>query len=67
MIREHASQRVAVRPPAMSNHAGTGRYRISVDGLPAGGTRIARAEVADFMLRQAPGEDYLCKVPAIAY
>jgi hypothetical protein len=29
--------------------------------------RIARADVADFMLRQATSDEYLYKVPAIAY
>jgi putative NADH-flavin reductase len=67
VIREHASQWVAVRPLALTHRAGTGRYRISEDGLPAGGTQIARADVADFMLRQATADDFLGKAPAIAY
>jgi putative NADH-flavin reductase len=58
---------IAVRPLALTNGLGTGRYRIAVDGLPVKGTRIARADVADFMIRQVTSDDYVYKVPAIAY
>jgi putative NADH-flavin reductase len=67
VIRERASQWVAVRPLALTHRAGTGRYRISEDGLPSGGTQIAREDVADFMLRQATSDEFLGKAPAIAY
>jgi putative NADH-flavin reductase len=67
VIGEHASQWVAVRALPLTHRAGTGRYRISADGLPPGGTQIARADVADFMLRQATCDDFLGKAPAIAY
>jgi hypothetical protein len=42
-------------------------YVISRDDLPAKGMHISRADVADFMMRQATSDDYLYKVPAIAY
>lgn len=58
---------VAVRPLTLTNGRGTGRYRIAVDGLPAKGMRIARADVADFMIRQVASNEYLYKVPALAY
>jgi putative NADH-flavin reductase len=66
-IRKHAPEWVVVRPLPLSNKPWTGRYRIAVDGLPAKGMQIARADVADFMMRQATSDDYLYKVPAIAY
>ena len=56
-----------MRPLALTDGPWTGRYRIAVDGVPLKGTRIARADVADFMLRQATGDEFLGKVPAIAY
>jgi putative NADH-flavin reductase len=58
---------VAVRPMALTNGPRTGRYRIAIDDLPANGTHIARADVADFMLAQATGDAHLSQVPAIAY
>jgi putative NADH-flavin reductase len=66
-IQGHAPEWVVVRPMTLRNKPLTGRYRIAVDGLPVKGLRIARADVADFMLRQATSNDYLYKVPAIAY
>lgn len=66
-IAGHVPEWVAVRPMALTNGPRTGRYRIAVDDLPINGTRIARADVADFMLAQATGDEYLSQVPAIAY
>jgi putative NADH-flavin reductase len=66
-IRGHAPEWIVVRPLALTNGNWTGRYRVAVDNLPAKGMRISRADVADFMLRQATSDDYLYKVPAIAY
>jgi putative NADH-flavin reductase len=58
---------VAVRPMALTNGPLTGRYRIAASGLPHKGRRIARADVADFMLSQAQDDRYLRQAPAIAY
>ena len=41
-----------VRPPRLTNGPHTGRYRVEEDGLPKAQKSIARADVADFMLRQ---------------
>lgn len=66
-IRGQAPEWIVVRPLPLTDGSWTGHYRIAVDGLPAKGMRIARADVADFMMRQATSDDYLYKVPAIAY
>jgi putative NADH-flavin reductase len=66
-IQGHAPEWVVVRPMILRNKPLTGRYRIAVDGLPVKGMSIARADVADFMLRQVASNDYLYQVPAIAY
>ncbi len=66
-IRDGASEWVAVRAMPLTNGPWTGRYRTTIEGLPAGGRRIARADVADFMVRQINGNDFLRTVPAIAY
>jgi hypothetical protein len=39
----------------------------SPKACPPGGIRIARADVADFMLRLATTDDHLNCAPAIAY
>ncbi len=41
-----------VRPPRLTNGPRTGQYRVEVDGLPKAQKSIARADVADFMLKQ---------------
>jgi hypothetical protein len=66
-IRQAAPEWVAVRPLALTDGCGTGQYRVSVDDLPPGGTRIARGDVADFMLRHATETRYLGEAPAISY
>lgn len=66
-IRGNAPEWVIVRPLPLTNGTWTGRYRIAIDDLPSRATGIARADVADFMLRQATGDEYLYKIPAIAY
>ena len=52
---------------ALTNGPMTGSYRIDPDGLPHNGRSIARADVADFMLKQADDNRYLRQAPAIAY
>lgn len=66
-IQRHAPEWIVVRPLPLTDGAWTGHYQVAVDGLPARGTSIARTDVADFMVRQVTGNDYLYKVPAIAY
>jgi putative NADH-flavin reductase len=66
-LRRSELQWTAVRPMALTNGPAIGRYRIALDALPAKGWRIARADVAEFMLRQAQDDRYLHEVPALAY
>ncbi|SNS34779.1 Putative NADH-flavin reductase [Granulicella rosea] len=47
-----------VMPPMLMNTAGRGRYRIDGDALPRGGSRIAREDVADFMMDQLGTEQW---------
>jgi putative NADH-flavin reductase len=60
-------QWTAVRPMALTDGARTGVYRVVERGLPRGGTRISRIDVADFMLKQLDTDQYVHRVPAIAY
>jgi putative NADH-flavin reductase len=41
-----------VMPPMLTNDAARGAYRIDGDALPRNGSRISRADVADFMMQQ---------------
>ncbi len=41
-----------VMPPKLTNFRARGNYRIDGDALPAHGSRISRADVADFMMQQ---------------
>jgi putative NADH-flavin reductase len=66
-LRKHDLDWIAVRPMPLTNGPRTGEYRIAVEGLPKGGTRISRADVADFMLKQLDNDDYVREIPAIAY
>jgi putative NADH-flavin reductase len=66
-IQDHAPEWIAVRPLPLTDGPWTGQYRTAVDGIPAKSSHIARADVADFMLRQATDNSYLNRAPAIAY
>lgn len=57
----------AIRPMALTDGPHTGVYRVVPDGLPSGGARISRADVADFMLRQLVGRLSSGQIPALAY
>jgi hypothetical protein len=67
IIRREAAEWVLVRPMALTNGPRTGHYRVDKDGLPIKGRKISRADVADFMLRQATGTNYVNQAPALAY
>lgn len=66
-LRASSLRWTAVRPMRLTDGALTGRYRTASDGLPFGGTKIARADVADFMLKQLGDESSVGRAPAIAY
>ncbi len=66
-IQKYSWEWMAVRPMGLTDGKRTGQYRIALDGLPEGGTRISRADLADFMLKQVKSDEYVHKIPAIAY
>lgn len=57
----------AVRAVLLTKGPPKGRYRVAVAGLPRWGFRISRADVADFMIRQLTTDEFVRKMPAIAY
>jgi putative NADH-flavin reductase len=56
-----------VMPPMLLNGAGRGTYRIDGEALPRGGSRIARADVADFMMDQIGNPQWVGKGVYIAW
>src|SRR5438552_2296737 len=57
---------IAVRPVILTNGPWTGRYRVTAEGIPRGGYRVSRADVADFMIRQLTSDEFVRKMPAIS-
>jgi putative NADH-flavin reductase len=50
-----------VMPPMLTNTAAHGTYRIHGDALPRNGSRISRADVADFMMQQVDNPQWIRK------
>jgi len=56
-----------VMPPMLTNSPGRGSYRIDGDALPRNGARIARADVADFMMQPLTSSEWLRKGVYLAW
>src|SRR5882757_5567962 len=56
-----------VMPPMLTNSHGRGSYRIDGDALPRNGARIARADVADFMMQQLTSSEWFHKGVYLAW
>lgn len=55
-----------VRGPMLAEGEKKGEYRIGYVGKDSG-SRISRADVADFMLRLAEGDEYIRQKPMVSY
>ena len=55
-----------VRGPRLTEGARRGGYRVGYIGKESG-TRISRADLADFMLRQISDDAYLRRMPVVSY
>ena len=66
LIAHSAVDWTVVRPPAMTNGPRTSHYHTGIGLRMRLTSRIARADVADFMLRQVADTAYLRMSPAIA-
>ena len=58
---------ILVRAVRLGDGPRTGVYRVAREGFPRRGSLIARADVADFMIRSLTDDSYLRSAPAIAY
>jgi len=66
VIRESGLEWVIVRAPVLNEGEKKGEYRVGYVGKESG-TRLSRADVADFMLRQTTGDTYLHQAPVVSY
>lgn len=67
LIRNSATDWTVVQPPFLSNAPGRGKYRVNAETLPSRGMRIARADVANFMLAQLSSMEWVKKLPYLAW
>ena len=67
LIRRSDRDWTIVQPPRLLNSAGRGIWRVEADALPAGGVRIARADLATFMLAQLGSAEWVRKSPFVAW
>ena len=58
---------ICVRPTYLTNKAFTGKYRVQHKHCPKGGTKISRADLADFIVSQIDSDEFVHKKPVIAY
>jgi len=66
VIRESGLDWTVVRAPRLTDGPHTGDYRTGYVGRGSG-TKVSRADVADFMLRQLEDETYLGRMPMVSY
>jgi putative NADH-flavin reductase len=67
LIHASGTEWTIVQPPRLLNAPGRGQYRVEADALPAGGTTIARADLATFMLAQLATTEWVRRSPFIAW
>ncbi|TWU62188.1 MULTISPECIES: NAD(P)-dependent oxidoreductase [Crateriforma] len=68
LVRASGLDWTIVRPAAFTDGDHTGRYRHGFDSLAKNLTlKISRADVADFIVRQISGHDYLHQAAALSY
>ena len=56
-----------VMPPMLTEGKARGKYRVDGEALPPGGSRIARADVADFMMQQIASPTWVGRGVYVAY
>lgn len=66
LIRRSKVDWVIVRPTRLTDGPQTGRYRVGTDLKLSASAAVSRADVADFMLRNVTGGEYVGKAPTIS-
>jgi len=67
VVRESDLDWIIVRPMILTNGPWTNDYRASEDLKPGRRPYIARADVADFLLKQLTDDTFVRRTPAIGY
>jgi uncharacterized protein YbjT (DUF2867 family) len=67
VLRESDLRWTIVRPAQLTNGPATGRYRVFTDLTGTVATRISRADVAEFLVRQVASDEYQGKALVIKY
>jgi putative NADH-flavin reductase len=65
-LRASGQDVVIVRPPELKDKPRSGRYRVRDGHLPRFGLSVARADVADYMIRRAESGDFRISVVGLA-
>ncbi len=65
LLRHSDRDWIIVRPAMLTNDEATGKYRVLLDltGVTVG--KVARADVAAFVLQQIASDDFICKTPLL--
>lgn len=67
MFEKSALDWTLVRPPELTDKPYSGTYRVREGHLPRFGFKIARADVADFMIKAAENHASIRKIVGVAY
>lgn len=67
IVRESALDWIIVRPAMLTDGSRTGKYRAGFSASDKIARKISRADVADFMLKQTTGNDFLRQTPGLSY
>lgn len=66
-VRQSNLDWIIVRPSRLTDMPATGRYRVGEPLFIGPNAHIARADVADFMLKQVQNDTYIHKTPRLKY
>lgn len=66
VIEESDLEWTIVRVPRLTDEDGRGEYRVGYVGKESG-TKVSRADVADFMAKQVEDRTYLRRAPMVSY
>ncbi len=67
IVRESGLDWIIVRPAMLNDGLRTGKYRAGFSASDKIMRKISRADVADFMLKQAASNDFLRQTPGLSY
>lgn len=67
IVRESGLDWIIVRPAMLNDGPRTGKYRAGFSASDKITRKISRADVADFMLKQATSNEFLRQTPGLSY